>query len=65
MANHALTDGKGLICIPSGNHDMKRISYKLDTEHIKLAYAFLMSMPGVAYIYYGDEIGMRYLDGII
>ncbi|MGN0183197.1 MAG: alpha-amylase family glycosyl hydrolase [Candidatus Ornithomonoglobus sp.] len=44
---------------------MKRISYKLDTEHIKLAYAFLMSMPGVPYIYYGDEIGMRYLDGII
>ena len=64
MANRALTDGKGLICIPSGNHDMVRLSYKLDTDHIKLAYAFLLSMPGVPYIYYGDEIGMRYLEGI-
>lgn len=64
MKNRTLTDGKGLICVPSGNHDMVRISHKLDTDHIKLAYAFLMSMPGVPYIYYGDEIGMRYLDGI-
>lgn len=64
MENHKLTEGKGLICIPSGNHDMPRISYKLDTEHLKLAYAFLMSMPGIPYIYYGDEIGMKYLDGI-
>ena len=64
MENRAITENKGLICIPSGNHDLKRISLKLDTEHIKLAYAFLMSMPGIPYIYYGDEIGMKYLDGI-
>ena len=64
IKNRELTQGKGLICIPSGNHDMPRISYKLDTDHIKLAYAFLMSMPGVPYIYYGDEIGMRYLNGL-
>ena len=58
------TDGKGLICIPSSNHDMPRISNQLDTDELKVAFAFLLSMPGAPFIYYGDEIGMRYLDGI-
>ena len=56
------TGGKGLICIPSGNHDMERLAWKLDQEEIKIAFAFLLSMPGAPFIYYGDEIGMRYLD---
>ena len=28
----------------------------------KLAYAFIFTLPGVPFLYYGDEIGMRYLD---
>lgn len=64
MENYNKTKGKGLICIPSGNHDMPRISYTLDEIEIKLAYAFLMSMPGVPFIYYGDEIGMKYIEGL-
>ena len=27
-----------------------------------MAFAFLFSMPGVPFLYYGDEIGMRYLE---
>lgn len=64
MENYRLTDGKGLICIPSGNHDMDRIARRLDNEELKLAFAFILSMPGSPFIYYGDEIGMRYLEGI-
>lgn len=64
MINYNKTNGKGLICLPSGNHDMARLANKLDETEIKLAFAFIMSMPGVPFIYYGDEIGMRYLDGI-
>ena len=56
--------GGGLICLPSGNHDMERIAYYCDDIHIKLAYAFIMSMPGVPFVYYGDEIGMRYIEGL-
>lgn len=56
--------GRGLICIPSGNHDALRMRHFLDVEEMKIAFAFLMSMPGAPFIYYGDEIGMRYLDGI-
>lgn len=62
--NYAKTEGRGLICIPSGNHDMSRISQRLDEEEIKLAFAFLLTMPGAPFIYYGDEIGMRHLDGL-
>ena len=62
--NYNKTDGKGLICIPSGNHDMDRLARTLDTEEMKVAFAFLLSMPGAPFIYYGDEIGMRYVENI-
>ncbi len=60
--NLELTDGRGLMCIPSGNHDMERMRRYLDPEEMKMAFAFIMSMPGCPFVYYGDEIGMRHLD---
>ncbi len=63
--NYDKTDGKGLICIPSGNHDMDRLARRLDYEEMKVAFAFLLSMPGAPFIYYGDEIGMRYVENLI
>lgn len=62
--NYAATNREGLMCIPSGNHDMIRIKETLDDEEIKIAFAFLLSVPGAPFIYYGDEIGMKYLSGI-
>lgn len=59
------TESKGLICIPSGNHDMERISRNLTEEERKIAFAFILTMPGAPFIYYGDEIGMRNLDGLV
>lgn len=56
--------GKGLICIPSGNHDCARLGGKLDAEEIKIAFAFILSMPGAPFIYFGDEIGMRWIPGL-
>ena len=53
-------DGRGLICIPSGNHDCERMSYYLTPGQQKLAFAFILAMPGAPFLYYGDEIGMRY-----
>lgn len=58
------TNGKGLICIPSGNHDMRRLAPALHGDELKIVFAFLLTMPGAPFIYYGDEIGMRYLDGL-
>ena len=63
-ANYAKTNGRGLICIPSGNNDMDRLARSLDPEELRVAFAFLLSMPGAPFIYYGDEIGMRYVEGL-
>ncbi len=64
LENRDKTNGTGLICIPSGNHDMARLASHLDDGERRLAFAFLMSAPGVPFIYYGDEIGMKHLHGI-
>lgn len=58
------TAGDGYICIPSGNHDMIRMRDTLTPAEMKLAFAFLLTMPGCPFIYYGDEIGMRYAHGL-
>ena len=54
-------EGNGYISVISGNHDTERISYMLDESELRLAYVFLLTLPGVPFFYYGDEIGMRYI----
>lgn len=63
--NYKLTAEKGLICIPSGNHDIARMAEKLDEAERKIAFAFVMAMPGVPFLYNGDEIGMRQIEGLV
>jgi maltose alpha-D-glucosyltransferase/alpha-amylase len=59
------TRGKGFIVIPSGNHDTTpRLGNGRSQRDLALAFLFLMTMPGVPFIHYGDEIGMRSLDGL-
>ena len=64
MENYEKTNQKGLICIPSGNHDMDRLARRLRGDELKAAFAFLLSMPGAPFLYYGDEIGMRYVENL-
>ena len=63
--NYEKTEKKGLICIPSGNHDMDRLARSIQGNNLKIAFAFLLSMPGAPFIYYGDEIGMRYVENLV
>lgn len=65
MENYEKSERKGLICIPSGNHDMDRLARALQGDSLKIAFAFLLSMPGAPFIYYGDEIGMRYVENLV
>jgi len=51
----------GYIAPLTCNHDTPRPSAQLDETELKLAYAFLFTLPGVPFLYYGDEIGMRYI----
>ncbi|MCH5161771.1 MAG: hypothetical protein J1G04_07045, partial [Clostridiales bacterium] len=43
----------------SSNHDIPRLSSMLDAQKAKLYFAVTMTMPGLAWIYYGDEIGLN------
>ncbi|MBQ8159833.1 MAG: glycosylase [Clostridia bacterium] len=51
----------GYISLLTCNHDTPRPRFHMDMEELKLCYAFLFTLPGVPFLYYGDEIGMRYL----
>lgn len=64
LESYEKSEKKGLMCIPSGNHDMDRLARTLSQEEMKVAFAFLLSMPGAPFIYYGDEIGMRYVENL-
>ena len=59
-----LTRKYGYISIPTGNHDMPRISDMRGEIDLLCAYTFIMTMPGVPFIYYGDEIGMKNQPGL-
>jgi len=65
LENYEKSERKGLICIPSGNHDMDRLARALHGDSLKIVFAFLLSMPGAPFIYYGDEIGMRYVENLV
>lgn len=58
------TRGKGYIGHITGNHDMQRLAYMREPEEIKVCLAFIFTMPGVPFVYYGDEIGMDYIEGL-
>ena len=58
------TRGKGYIGMITGNHDMQRLAYLRRPEELKVCMAFLFTMPGVPFVYYGDEIGMDYIEGL-
>lgn len=60
MEQYEKTKGKGYISIPSGNHDIPRLSFYRDEADMKAALAFVLTMPGIPFVYYGDEIGMRF-----
>jgi glycosidase len=64
VRDYHATRNKGYISLPTGNHDIARIRKTRDIGEMKVIYAFLLTLPGVPCIYYGDEIGMRHLDGL-
>lgn len=59
------TKGNGYISMFTCNHDTPRITNYLDKEAIKLGDAVIFTLPGVPFLYYGDEIGMKYQKGLV
>lgn len=63
---YSATKDKGYIAIPTANHDFQRphVADRHTMEQLKVAMTFFLTMPGVPFIYYGDEIGMKYQVGL-
>ncbi|MGE5810826.1 MAG: alpha-amylase family glycosyl hydrolase [Ignavibacteria bacterium] len=55
------TKGKGYILLPLGNHDLSRLNINRTDDELEMIFAFSLAMPGIPFIYYGNEIGMRQL----
>ena len=53
--------GNGYVCMPSGNHDFNRVCTdgRTTPEELKVAMTFFLTMPGVPFLFYGDEIGLK------
>lgn len=57
-----LVDGAGFVGLPSANHDFQRPNAGgRQPDELLTILAFLFTWPAVPFLYYGDEIGMRYL----
>ena len=64
LDHYQKTKNLGYISIPTGNHDMPRLSDGRSPEDLKVIFAFLLTMPGMPFLYYGDEIGLRNVPGL-
>jgi len=47
--------------LPLGNHDLSRLNIQRTPDELEMIFAFSLAMPGIPFIYYGNEIGMRQL----
>ncbi|MEE1503679.1 MAG: alpha-amylase family glycosyl hydrolase, partial [Acutalibacteraceae bacterium] len=65
LVNYERTKDLGYISIMTNNHDMPRAPFYMDNDTIKLSHAMIFTMPGVPFLYYGDELGMRYQSELV
>jgi glycosidase len=61
LKHYQATKARGYISLPTSNHDMPRPTWGRDIAEVRTILTMLLTMPGVPCIYYGDEIGMRFL----
>jgi maltose alpha-D-glucosyltransferase / alpha-amylase len=61
LKHYSATKSRGYISIPTANHDTPRPTWGRDGRDVRTIFAMLLTMPGVPFIYYGDEIGMKFL----
>ncbi|EGJ72322.1 alpha amylase catalytic region [Bacteroides coprosuis DSM 18011] len=56
----------GFTCYPTANHDFQRPNSgnRNTVEQLKVAMTFFLTLPSIPLIYYGDEIGMKYIPGL-
>ena len=65
LKNYQATREQGYIALPTGNHDFARFRHRRSEGVLRVFLAMLLTMPGVPFIYYGDEIGMDFREGLV
>jgi maltose alpha-D-glucosyltransferase/alpha-amylase len=64
-STNAVVEGYGFVVLPTANHDFSRLVCGPRTrEQARCAFAFQLTWPTLPAVYYGDEIGMRYVPGL-
>ncbi|WP_426702392.1 alpha-amylase family glycosyl hydrolase [Rhodanobacter sp. Col0626] len=61
-ADYRKVTGKSGVDAPFlSNHDQERVMSQLDghPQHMRMAAAMLLTLPGQPFVYYGEELGMR------
>ena len=53
---------KAYLALISGNHDTWRIANYLNDRELRLFYMMLYTLPGIPFVLYGDETGMKTSD---
>lgn len=56
------TCNEGYFSFITCNHDTPRMAPRLSDRERRVAFGMILTMPGVPFVYYGDEIGMKYRD---
>ena len=61
----AAAGGAGRIILPTANHDFARLRCgSRGAEQLPAAFVFLFTWPAIPALYYGEEIGMRFIPGL-
>ncbi|MFR9673576.1 alpha-amylase family glycosyl hydrolase [Streptomyces sp. TR02-1] len=61
----AALHGTGHVVLPTSNHDFSRLATEPRSRaELPAAFAFQLTWPTLPALYYGEEIGMRYVPGL-
>ncbi|MCR4879740.1 MAG: glycosylase [Bacilli bacterium] len=57
----ASLNDEGYLAYITGNHDVLRLTHYASEEKERVYLMLMFFLPGIPFIYYGDEIGMKYV----
>lgn len=64
LSHYETVKERGFISLPTGNHDFPRLRRGRSEKELRVIHAMLLTMPGVPFLYYGDEIGMNFMENL-
>jgi maltose alpha-D-glucosyltransferase/alpha-amylase len=65
LEHYHATWKSGFISLPTGNHDFMRFNYGRSLAEQRVFHVMLLTMPGIPFIYYGDEIALPFRQGLL